>query len=128
MDTFTLKISNMVCYPSVGHMTDVAFEVCWSYEGTDGTFTTAMSGSTKVPPPTDPNDFVPYDQLTEEMVLGWVKEFTPAQVWPEYEAKMSAWLAAQHNPPIVTPPLPWAQPDAPAAEEPTPDPAPEPAE
>jgi len=108
-DVFTTKIVGMTCYPQEAGMTDVVFQVQWSYEGTDGTFTTAMSGSTDVPAPAS-GDFTPFDQLTEAQVLGWVQECTDPNVWIDCAEKISAWLAAQHKPPVVNPPLPWGTP------------------
>ena len=105
-DVFTTVITGMSAYPTLDNLTDVVFEVYWSHEGTDGTFSTAMSGSTSVPAP-DPQNYIPYADLTEAHVMGWVQQYTDPAVWTDYEAKMSAWLAAQHNPPVVNPPLPW---------------------
>jgi hypothetical protein len=119
-DVFTTVITGMSAYPTLDNLTDVVFEVYWSYNGTDGTFNVAMSGATSVPAP-DPANYIPYADLTEADVMGWVEDNTDPAVWTDYEAKMSAWLAAQHNPPVVNPPLPWTVEPAP---EPTPEPAP----
>lgn len=108
MDVFTTKITGMSAYPTQDNLTDVVFQVFWRYEGTDGTFTTAMSGTTNIPAP-DPQDFIPYDQLTEATVLDWVQQYTNPAVWVDYSAQISAWLVAQHNPPVVQLPLPWTQ-------------------
>ena len=110
MAEFSLSIVGMMAYPTKDALSDVVFQVCWSYEGTDGTFTTAMSGTTDVPSP-DPQDYIPYSDLTEPVVMGWVQQYTDPAVWVDYEQKMTAWLAAQHNPPVVNPPLPWSTPE-----------------
>ena len=53
------------------------------------------------------DSFVNYDTLTEETVLGWLwangvdKDAT--------EAAVEQMIQNQINPPVVTPPLPWAQ-------------------
>lgn len=107
-DVFVKRITGMACYPNEGGLTDVVFEVYWNLEGTDGTFSTAMSGQTSVPAP-DAQSYIPYADLTESVVLGWVDQYTDPAVWTDYEQKMSDWLAAQHNPPVVNPPLPWTQ-------------------
>jgi hypothetical protein len=50
-------------------------------------------------------DFIPYDELTQEIVLNWIwnsgvsKEATEANVQQQIDNKI--------NPPIVSPPLPW---------------------
>lgn len=55
-------------------------------------------------------DFVPYDQLTEELVLGWVKAELGDDQIANYEYCIADQIANQINPP-ATPeqkPLPWA--------------------
>ena len=54
--------------------------------------------------------FTPYDQLTQEQVLGWCwangvdKDAT--------EASIQTQIDNQINPPVIQPPLPWATPAA----------------
>ena len=62
--------------------------------------------STCTLPPADPANFVPYSQLTQDQVLGWVwangvdKDAT--------EAALAQMIENQKNPPTIQPPLPWA--------------------
>tara|TARA_R110000868_G_scaffold54001_2_gene169281 strand:- start:3990 stop:4301 length:312 start_codon:yes stop_codon:yes gene_type:complete len=79
--------------------------VChWTCSDTDGTYNASVYSTCSVPTPE--GSFTPYDQLTQEQVLGWVwangvdKDAT--------EAAVAAQLQAQINPPVVTPPLPWS--------------------
>jgi hypothetical protein len=57
-------------------------------------------------PSPDPESFIPYADLTQEQVLGWIwangvdKDATEAAVLQQIEN--------QKNPPVVAPPLPWA--------------------
>ena len=67
-----------------------------------------MQGSTDVPT-SDPQSATPYDQLTQEQVMGWVQEYTPAWMWSEYTDKITAWITAQYTPSVVNPPLPWSE-------------------
>lgn len=106
MPTFTTKITGISAYPEKDGHTNVVFDVHWSHEGTDGTYTTAMSGSTSVPIPSQ-ESFIPYSQLTEATVMSWIHQFTPNTVFPQYEQIMTDWLATQHQPTIINPPLPW---------------------
>jgi hypothetical protein len=50
--------------------------------------------------------FVPYNQLTEQTVLGWVWANGVDQA--ATEAAVQTQLDNQINPPVVTPKLPWA--------------------
>jgi hypothetical protein len=79
--------------------------VChWTCAGTDGTYNTSIYSTCSVPTPT--GTFVPYQDLTQEQVLGWCwangvdKDATETAVGQQ--------LAYLVNPPIVTPALPWS--------------------
>jgi hypothetical protein len=53
--------------------------------------------------------FIPYEDLTEEMVIAWIKESLGEEGVLSIEASIQAQIEAQKNPP-VTPqetPLPW---------------------
>jgi hypothetical protein len=101
----TWTISQMDCYPQVGSETDVVFTVHWQCTGTDGTYTASVYSTCAIPTP-DPADFVPYDQLTQDMVLGWIWEDGVDKA--ATEAAVQQQIDNQINPPVVTPPLPWA--------------------
>ena len=61
------------------------------------------------PPAGDPN-FVPFANLTQDIVNGWVWASGVDQT--ATEAAINANLASQINPATVQPPLPWATPAA----------------
>lgn len=89
----------------------------WTKTGTDeqgneGVF----SGATPFnPADIDPATFVPYDQLTEEIVLSWIQ----AVVVGSYEEHVDAQIQKQiDSKKVKDEPLPWAPP--------TPDPTPTP--
>lgn len=87
-------------------------------ESSDG-FNARWYGTVSVSAP-HPASFIPYEEVTEEMVIGWVED-SPSTAG--VDDNLAAQLEAQRNPPIVTLPLPWAAPApeapvAPAPEEP----------
>jgi hypothetical protein len=104
MTNITWTITAMNCYPTVGSETDVVFTVHWTCSGTDGTYTSSVYSTCSVPTPTD-GSFTPYDQLTQDQVLGWVwangvdKDATEAAVQQQIDNQI--------NPPVVSPKLPW---------------------
>ena len=68
--------------------------------GNEGVF----SGATPFnPADIDPNNFVPYDQLTEEIVLGWIQ----AVVVGSYEEHVNAQIQIDSKK-VKEEPLPWA--------------------
>jgi hypothetical protein len=106
MTTITWTITAMDCYPQEGGNTDVVFTVHWTCAGTDGTYNASVYSTCAVPAPTG-SAFTPYDQLTQDQVLGWVwasgvDKFTT-------EAAVVQQIDNQINTPVVTPPLPWSQ-------------------
>ena len=105
---FTTTITGMEAYPIKDSVPLYVFRVYWNYEGKDSSFSTAMQGSTDVPT-SDPQSATPYDQLTQEQVMGWVQTYTPSWMWEEYTDKITAWITAQYTPATLNPPLPWAE-------------------
>ncbi len=102
----TWNITQMTCYPEQDGLTDVVFSVSWSLTATDDTYTSSVNGTIGVElDPAAP--YTPYNELTKDQVLGWVKSsLGDAQVL-EYENGVSSIVEAQKNPIIVTPVLPW---------------------
>lgn len=107
--TYTWSVTAMDCYPEVDNETDVVFNVHWTCAGTDGTYSSSVYSTQAVTVDAE-EPFTPYADLTEIQVLNWIwssgvdKDATEVAVGQQVEN-----LA---NPPVVTPPLPWA----PAAE------------
>ena len=83
--------------------------VIWTLTGVDGQYTASIGGNT-VFDSQQSETFVPYDQLTEPLVIGWVQAALGEQGIANYEANVQGQIDSQINPP-VTPqntPLPWA--------------------
>ena len=95
--------------PTVGDLSNVVVTAAWrcsdSVEQDGRTFAGTCYGTSSFPA-ADPNDFIEFDNLTEEDVLAFVwnaginKEAT--------EAVVAQQIADQIAPPVITPPLPWA--------------------
>jgi hypothetical protein len=94
----------MDCYPQEGGNTDVVFTVHWTCVGVDGNYTASIYNTTSVPTPE--GLFTPYADLTQEQVLGWV--WASGVDKNATEASIQQQIDNQINPPVVTPPLPWA--------------------
>lgn len=52
-------------------MIDVVIAVNWRYQGSDGMCTASVYGLTEVDP-ANPNDYIPFDQLTTQEVVNWI--------------------------------------------------------
>lgn len=71
MNTYTWKINAVDCYTSKDGLEKVAYNVHWSFFATDGENNASMIGVQSVGEP-NPDNFTPFDQLTEEQVVSWI--------------------------------------------------------
>jgi hypothetical protein len=107
-------IERLLVKPTEGTLTDVVITADWRCNGTDGTYSGTCYGSTSFAPPSG-SGFTPYEDLTQEQVLGWC--FSNGVDQAAIEANVAAQIENQINPPVVAPPLPWAaQPSSPPVE------------
>lgn len=102
------SILSMSCKPSLDGQQDVVIMALWQCVGITQNgpdqVSTPMGGNTQFTY-TQGNPFTPYDQLTQQQVLGWVWQQVSQ---PDIEAEVAAKIAIQIDPPVVTPPLPWS--------------------
>jgi hypothetical protein len=110
--TFNWTIDQMQTKPSEDGLTDVVASASWRCTGAqvvNGTnYTSTTYGQCVFASPT--GAFTPYDQLTQQQVLGWCWASGVDQ--SAIETYVQGLLDQQINPPIVVLPLPW---DAPSA-------------
>jgi hypothetical protein len=105
MITYIWTITQLDCLPTSPEGADYVTTAHWQCNGTDGTYNGSVYSTTAFTVVQGP-DFTPYEDLTQDQVLGWI--------WSSGVDKDSAELAVdtqiqnQINPPIVSPPLPWA--------------------
>lgn len=105
--TYTWNVAQMDCYPEADGESDVVFTVHWTLAATDGTYANSAYGTSGVS--VDPDaPFTPYEDLTLDQVIGWVQAAMGEEKVAQLEISLADQLAAQANPPVVTPPLPWA--------------------
>jgi hypothetical protein len=74
--TYTWEVTSIKT-ADIGNFTDMVIQTYWMKKGTDengriGSF----NGATPINPEIlDPVNFIPYTQLTEEIVLGWIQSY-----------------------------------------------------
>lgn len=106
MPTYTWVIEKMDCYPDRDGHTDVVFTVYWRLNAQDGEYSASGYGTVGLTyNPSSP--FTPYADLTQAQVVGWVQAALGPDQVAQMEAALAANIAAQINPPVVSPPLPW---------------------
>lgn len=103
--TINWTISQLDCKPQEDGLTDVVVTAHWQCTGTQDEYSAQVYGTASFTLEQGAG-FTPYADLTQDQVLGWV--WNSGVDKDATEANVTAQLEAQINPPIVTPPLPWA--------------------
>jgi len=107
--TYNWVISALDCIPNTPEGADYVVTAHWSCNGTDGTYNGSVYSTCSFPV-VQGSSFIPYSSLTEQTVLGWIWANGVDQA--ATEAAVQQQIENQINPPVVTPPLPWATPAA----------------
>ena len=108
MNTLTWKVNQLEAYPQFEGNANVVFTVHWDLTGSDEAGNGGrVYGSVGVKL-NEGADFTPFEQLTEQQVIGWVKEALGAEAVAGYEEAVAKQIEAAANPTVITPPLPWA--------------------
>ena len=106
--TYTTTVTNLytVQQPDPNYVVNVLFTVT----GTDGEHTASIDGNIQCAVEADKSNFVPYAQLTEADVIGWINAATDNQA--NYYANIDGQIESQINPPVSpeNTPLPWGAP------------------
>ena len=103
--SFNWVISQLDCLPQSPEGADYVVTAHWSCNGSDGQYSGSVYSTCSFAV-VQGEQFVPYADLTQDMVLSWC--------WANGVDKASAEAAVQQqidnqiNPPIVSPPLPWS--------------------
>ena len=103
-NTYTTTINQMYTVPNpTGYVVNVLFTV----SGTDGTHTATIGGNINFAPEQDQVDFIPYANLTEAIVMGWINTATDNQA--NYYANIDGQINSMITPPVSpsSQPLPW---------------------
>jgi len=76
--------------------------------GVDGDYTASLSGTAQFST-ADVTTFIPYEDLTEDIVIAWIKESLGENGIISVEACIQGQIDSQINPPVspVNTPLPW---------------------
>ena len=105
-------IERLLVKPTEGSYTDVVITADWRCNGSQDSYSGTCYGSASFAPPTE--NFTPYDQLTQDQVLGWCYANGVDQA--AIEANVIQQINDQINPPVVSLPLPWVPPVPPQPE------------
>lgn len=105
MTTKTWSITQLQVYPQSEGEADVVCAAAWNVSGTDGTYNGSLNGSTAFKLDSAA-PFIPYDQLTQDIVLGWVWGSLGEDGKATAEADVDAQIAYAASQ-VQNAPLPW---------------------
>jgi uncharacterized lipoprotein YmbA len=104
MNTYTWKIEQLDCIPDG----NVVSNIHWRVSATDGANMTEAYGTQAIKH--DAKDpFTAYEALTKDTVIGWVQEAMGIDAVTRLQEALDKQLETLANPPVITPPLPWAE-------------------
>jgi hypothetical protein len=104
--TINWIIERLLVKPTEGTYSDVVITADWRCNGTQDNYSGTCYGSASFQPPS--GSFTPYEDLTQEQVLGWC--YASGVDKTAIEANVTAQINDQINPPVIAPPLPWVPP------------------
>ena len=103
-NTYSWVINSMEVISSIDGLTNVVNTVNWSYKGVSPISTQGkISGNSVMPLPTS-EDFIPYDELTQNMVVSWLESTLDIS---NLQIRLNTQINLIENPPTVELPLPW---------------------
>jgi len=119
--TYTWTATSLVGYPVIDGETGVVITVNYTVVADDGASHIASLDSTQRTPIDPAVPFIPYADLTNEIVIGWVQSNLGVDGVAAICNNLDAQIELQINPPLYPEslPLPWVP--APTPPEPTPE-------
>ena len=104
MTTFTTTINAL--YTVQQPDPDYVVNCLWTVTGVDGEYTASIGGNTQFDSSQQEGAFVPYPNLTPQIVTGWI----PANQIESAQACVQGQINSMINPPVSpqNTPLPWA--------------------
>lgn len=108
MTTYTWTITKM--YTLQQPDPNYVVTAYWRLTGVDGQYTAYFEGINEFDSQQESN-FIPYDQLTNDIVVGWVQNQLGANGVSNSEANVQGQINSLINPPVSPQdtPLPWSQ-------------------
>ena len=104
MITYTWNIHKIYTKPSLNDLTNVIHMIHWQYIGTDENNNTAsIDLPITLPEPSEEN-FISYNNITEEMVISWLESILNIE---DLQQGIVDKIENIKNPPLVEIPFPW---------------------
>jgi hypothetical protein len=104
MTNFTTTITSMYTLdtPDPGYVVNAL----WQVTGVSGEYTASIGGNTQFNSADQEGAFVPYDQLTESIVIGWIPESAITSAQQCVQGQIDSMITPPVSPANTA--LPWA--------------------
>ena len=93
-------------YPTASGQTDVVFLVHWQVNATTGSYTARSIGTQNVQYISE-SVFIPFNELTKDIVYGWVTSSMGEEYYGYITASLINQIENQINPPVFVQQAPW---------------------
>lgn len=101
MITYDWNCKTVDVHPQEEGQTNVVYNVHWIVTGVDGDYSATYIG-TQVVPLSEGGTFIPFEDLTNEIVVGWTKAAIGQDEVDQVEASIAGQIEDQKNPVSVT--------------------------
>ena len=101
MITYDWNCKTVDVHPQEEGETDVVYNVHWIVTGVDGDYSASCIG-TQVVPLNEGGTFIPFEDLTNDVVVEWTKEAMGEEQVTQIEAGVASEIENQKNPVSVT--------------------------
>ena len=107
--TYTWEVTNLYTI-STTTFPDYVVNALYVVTGVDGNYTATCQGSSQFAVKSTDPDYIPYADLTNEIVVGWIQEELGTDGINNTYANIDGQINSIINPPVspMNTPLPWA--------------------
>lgn len=100
-------INPLECYPTSDVGADFVFTAHWQLHAQTGSYSAQAIGTQAFEGTPAGGDFIPFEELTLEMVQGWVESAMGEEKVNQLKQSLAQNIENQINPPVVTLQSPW---------------------
>ena len=101
MITYNWNCKTVDVHPQEDEQTDVVYNVHWTVTGVNGDYSSSVIGTQTVSL-SEGSAFIPFEDLTNEIVVGWTKEAMGEETVASIETGIANQIEALINPTSIT--------------------------
>jgi len=105
--TYNWNFNPLESYPTSSGETDVVFLVHWQLYANTGSYNASAIGTQPIGPLESGSTFIPFNELTKDIVFGWVTSSMASGSVDKMYASLEQQIENQINPPVLIQQAPW---------------------